>query len=254
MRFMYDSVHPEKIRPDVELVAGYINGPYRWTSAEWARFPDSIRVEISVRSNEYIGTVLDVEPGAVWPPSEAVDWVIARRAAGIIPTVYCGYSNWAMVKAAFNARRVNQPLWWVAKWDGDGTTIPHGAIAKQYVNIEPLYDINVAEDYWPGIDQPPNTAPKEDHMYTFELKPGTNTRDCVPIPVDRSVAVTLVTNGEATVKALGWIAPAGGNGYSQTFAVEDKGAETIRPPRGTAKIDFQYTANNVIRGVVDIIG
>lgn len=158
-RLMYDSVDPNAIPVNAEIVAGYIDGTnYRWPESAWDRFPNSVHVRIARRTYTNDGHVLDVEVGipTVWPPSRAiVDWVLMRRAAGIEPTIYCNQLNdWEPVRAQFAYAGVPEPLWWVARYN-NVATIPAGAIAKQYAN-PPLagghYDLSVVADYWPGVD------------------------------------------------------------------------------------------------------
>lgn len=157
MRTMYDAVTPGNIlkaNPHPQMVAGYLNGTYAWSAADWALFPGAVHVGISIRASDHIGHVLDVEPGDA-TPAESVDWVIARRAAGADPSVYCNASTWPTVVAAFNARGVATPHWWAAKYDGDPTLLP-GCVAKQYLgDVAPGIDISSVADYWPGVDTGP---------------------------------------------------------------------------------------------------
>lgn len=163
-RTMYDSTTPAAIPADAQMVAGYVDGAYAWTDADWARFPNAVKVRIAVNPATNDGHVLDVEPGN-WDAVQSVDWVIMRR-AGIFPTglaeptVYCGiltgYSM-ADVLAAHQARGVPPPQIWLANWDGLAQ-LPTGVIAKQYQHgpIEaPGTDVSIVADYWPGVDPAP---------------------------------------------------------------------------------------------------
>jgi hypothetical protein len=137
----------------IELVGGYDDGRYAWSAADWALFPNSIHVHIAVFSTTNSGHILDVEPGNA-TPAQSVDWVLMRRKAGADPTVYMNTSTWPVVRAAFQARGVPQPHYWVAQYDGN-PTIPTGAIGKQYADNIMLgkpWDISAVADYWPGID------------------------------------------------------------------------------------------------------
>jgi hypothetical protein len=152
MRRMQDAVTPAHIDPAaVDLVAGYINGRYAWTAADWARFPNAVHVEISVFASDTRGHVLDVEPGDA-TPAESVGWVKARRAAGADPSVYCNLAAWPAVRAAFEGAGVPEPHYWIAHYDGD-PAIPAGAVAKQYLgDVAPGIDISSVADHWPGVD------------------------------------------------------------------------------------------------------
>ena len=160
-RICYDSTTPSAIPADAAMVAGYSDGIYAWSAADWARFSNAVQVRIVVNSITDDGDVLDIEPGNN-DALASVDWTIARRAAGAVPTVYCG--NWAPgytmadVVAAHNARGVPPPQFWLADFDGV-QAIPDGCIAKQYANAQMLginADASVVADFWPGVDPMPD--------------------------------------------------------------------------------------------------
>ncbi|HWU22989.1 MAG TPA: hypothetical protein VN088_15745 [Nocardioides sp.] len=152
---MYDAIADKAhlIPADAKMVAGYVDAHYAWTAAHWARFPHAVRVRIAALATTDDGDVLDCEPGNC-TPAESVDWVLMRRRAGKDPTVYCNQMDpgigWPAVRAAFKARGVPEPHYWVADYDGK-QAIPAGAIGKQYQNAG-NYDLSVIADYWPGID------------------------------------------------------------------------------------------------------
>lgn len=153
-RTMYDGITASRLPTGAELVAGYVDGMFAWSAADWARFPASVKVRIAVFSSTNDGEVLDVEPGNA-TPAESVDWVLMRRRAGVDPTVYMNMGTWPTVRAAFEARGVAQPHYWVARYDGVAS-IPAGAVAKQYYNNDQAgYDLSAVADYWPGIDPTP---------------------------------------------------------------------------------------------------
>lgn len=154
MRTLYDSTTPSAIPTSAEMVAGYVDGPFVWSTADWARFPTSVKVRIATRAATNDGHVLDVEPGDA-TAAQAVTWVIMRRKAGIDPSVYCSSSAWPGVRAAFTAAKVAAPHYWIAHYDSS-TAIPAGAVAKQYndpPNTGGHYDLSAVADNWPGVDQ-----------------------------------------------------------------------------------------------------
>ena len=156
MRTMHDSVTASNIPTSAQMVAGYIDGMYAWSLADWQRFPGAIKVRIAVFASTNAGTVLDVERGDA-TPAQAVGWVQRRRAAGVDPTVYCGYStngySWALVIDAFKSAGVPEPHYWIAAYPGIGANLYPGSVAHQYANPGP-YDLSVVADYWPGVDSP----------------------------------------------------------------------------------------------------
>ncbi len=158
MRTMYDSVSAGSIPTTAQMVAGYVDGRYAWSAEDWARVPNAIKVRIAVFASTNDGHVLDVERSDA-TPAQAVGWVQRRRAAGVDPTVYCGYStngySWALVIDAFKSARCPEPHYWVAAYPGNGPNLYPGSVAHQYAN--PLtsgggYDLSVVADYWPGVD------------------------------------------------------------------------------------------------------
>jgi hypothetical protein len=163
MRTMYDGIAEDAaaiaaIPTAIDLVAGYDDGDYAWTAADWDLFPNSTHVHIVVHQGTNSGTVLDVESGNA-TPAQSVDWVLTRRMAGADPTVYCNEQNTLpQVQAAFQARGVIEPHYWVANYDGK-PVLPAGAVAKQYESAAD-WDLSVVADYWPGVDDPtdPGTA------------------------------------------------------------------------------------------------
>lgn len=156
-RVMYDSVDANQIPADAQMVAGYVDGRFRWSDAAWARFPHAVKVRIAVLHTTNDGHVLDVEPGNA-SPTDAVQWVQMRRKAGADPTVYCNASTWPSVRQAFQRASVAEPHYWIAAWNGQ-QTIPPGAVAHQYKTTN-AYDVSIVADYWPGVDPAPKPQPQ----------------------------------------------------------------------------------------------
>jgi hypothetical protein len=139
------------------MVAGYVDGDYRWTAKDWTGFPDAVKVGIATSADTDDGEVLDVERYDA-TVDEAPRWVLMRRAAGVDPSVYCNMATWDPARQAFADAAVPEPHWWVAAWPGAGELIPAGAVAHQYLHPGP-YDLSSVVDYWPGVDPPPRGAP-----------------------------------------------------------------------------------------------
>ena len=171
-RLMYDSVTAAHIPPVSELVAGYIDGTYRWSAADWSRHAGKVLVRVAVDPRTNDGHVLDIEPGNA-DASACVEWVRMRRAAGLAQaTIYCfsdaGPVGFRIsdVREAFRAAGEAEPLYWIAQWDDDPSTFdPSGdprIIAKQYAGSAQTgghYDASVVADYWPGVDEAPMSYP-----------------------------------------------------------------------------------------------
>ncbi|WP_410644481.1 hypothetical protein [Amycolatopsis sp. lyj-346] len=155
---MYDAVTARNIPTSAVMVAGYIDKIKLepWSAADWARFPNAVKVTIVKKASTNAGHVLDVEPGDA-TPAQAPGWVRMRRAAGADPTVYMNLSTWPTVRKAFTDQGVAQPHYWVAKYDNNpawGTGwAALGCVAKQYAgDVAPGIDLSSVADYWPGVD------------------------------------------------------------------------------------------------------
>lgn len=165
MRKMYDAVTATNIPADAQMVAGYIDRIQLrpWSAADWARFPNAVKVTIVKKASTNDGHVLDVEPGDA-TPAEAPGWVRMRRAAGADPTVYCNTSTWPSVRAAFRSANTAEPHYWLARYDGnpawDSGWAAAGVVAKQYAgNVAPGFDLSSVADFWPGVDGEDNDMP-----------------------------------------------------------------------------------------------
>ena len=157
MRIMYDSVNAGAIPADAVMVAGYVDGLFKWSTVDWSRFPHAVKVQIAVFASTNSGQVLDVEDGNA-APTQAPGWVLKRRAAGVDPTVYCSMSLWPKVRQAFIAAKVVEPHYWIAAYPGNGAQLYKGSVAHQYASNS-KFDTSVVADYWPGIDPKPVPKP-----------------------------------------------------------------------------------------------
>ncbi|HEY7594876.1 MAG TPA: hypothetical protein VH969_17120 [Actinophytocola sp.] len=163
-RTMYDSVTPSAIPRGARMVAGYLPpSRYAWSKAEWAMFPNAVKVRIAIFASVNDGHVLDVEPGDA-TPAQAPGWVVMRRRAGVDPSVYCNASTWPTVRAEFRRRGIREPHYWIAKYD-NVARLPAGAVAKQYAN-PPLhgrghFDLSIVANHWPGVDKEDDMQPSD---------------------------------------------------------------------------------------------
>jgi hypothetical protein len=135
---MYDAVTPTNIPESAQVVAGYIDGDYVWSSEDWNRFPSATKVLITV-TGSLKGNVADVETGDM-SPSQAVEWIEAKQSKGMRGcTIYCNRSNLETVWAAC---RGHAYYVWVADWTGSAHEV-RGTIATQYSNVGNRYDLSM---------------------------------------------------------------------------------------------------------------
>lgn len=160
MRTMYDGINADAAGiardfPDAAMIAGYLDGAYAWTAAEWGLFPRAQHVTIVTSANQNAGDVLDVEPGDA-TPGETAGWIAMRKAAGLYrPTIYCSLSTVQAVRVGTGSFILGRD-WdlWVGDWDGTAAVPYPAAAAKQYKDT-PGYDQSaVFDDGWPHRSAP----------------------------------------------------------------------------------------------------
>lgn len=156
MTVMYDSVTAADIPTNAEVVAGYVDGEFAWTQADWERFPNAVKVRIAVSPSTNDGCVLDCESGDA-KPAQCPAWIRMRQSAGVsVPTIYCSISAVPAVQAACEG--LTYALW-IADY-GDpalGTYgVPHlvpGSVATQYADQAAgsggHYDLSLLSGGWP---------------------------------------------------------------------------------------------------------
>ena len=151
--------------PDAAKVAGYANGTYAWSQAEWDLFPHADHVTISVRAEWHVGDVLDVETGDA-TPAEAAGWIEARHAAGLFrPTIYCSLSVVPAVRQATGhlILGVDYDIW-VAKYDRSPSEpavpgLPAARFAAKQYEADTAWDVSAVYDTeWPHR-KPAHPAP-----------------------------------------------------------------------------------------------
>ena len=153
-RTMYDALDLTGIPTNAQVVAYYPHDSR--TNGSVSRFSAStVLVTIDNHGNHTDCDVLDVEPGAAWPPSSVVDpWLAAKQAQGKTGTIYSNLANIGAVRAA--TKRTF--FWWAAQW----TNVPHsvpGSVATQYEGAA-RYDISLVTDAsWPGGGKTPAGPP-----------------------------------------------------------------------------------------------
>jgi hypothetical protein len=127
MTTCYDSTSPDQIPADAPIVAGYIDGLYAWSAAQWARFPGQ-HVTITVFGAAG-ARVADVERGDL-TPAQGADWARREIAAGRRPTIYSDRSTWPEVIKLLGSQAL-QVDWWAADPTGTSHLVP-GSVCTQY--------------------------------------------------------------------------------------------------------------------------
>lgn len=146
---MYDSVTWQAIPADAELVAGYLDGLYRWPNEAWQRFPNAVKVYIVINPRNDSGLVLDCEWGDA-TPADCPGWIRMRQASGLaIPTIYCSASVVPDVQAACTGLTFDL---WVAHYTGVEHLEP-GSAATQWADPDAGsggdWDISLCQSWWP---------------------------------------------------------------------------------------------------------
>jgi hypothetical protein len=203
---MYDGINADAAAihgsyPNTAYVAGYINGNYAWTTAEWNLFPKAVKVQISISASANAGDVLDVEAGDA-SASETAGWIRLRKSAGYYrPTIYTSRSNIPAVREGTGSYVLGTDYdIWVADWTGSAheVTAPGPGVsaicsATQYENAA-NWDVSAVYDSgWPH-----RTAPSS----------GGGSGKVPAEPAD--VRVTAVTS---TSVSLAWNASPGATSY-----------------------------------------
>jgi len=164
---MYDGINAlaagiAKEFPNAPKVAGYVNGTYAWSQADWNLFPDADHVTISTTASANAGDVLDVEAGDA-TPDQSAGWIAMRKAAGLYrPTIYCSRSVIPAVRAGTGSYVLGTDYdIWVADYTGSPheVTAPGSpsvnCAATQYASTA-NYDVSMVYDTaWPHRKPPP---------------------------------------------------------------------------------------------------
>jgi hypothetical protein len=185
MRIMRDSTNPYDIPLDgMDIVAGYIDGIYKWPAAGWTRFAGKKIARIACFSTT-IAEILDVETGDA-TPQQAPPWAVLVRHQNIIPTIYCNRSNYLQIHREFVVQNVSQPLYWVATLDGTKWLLIGEVIACQYAGQNQTgghYDESIVADYWPGVDDMGLTQQEHDWLASVVTALGLGAVDQTKWPV-----------------------------------------------------------------------
>ncbi len=165
---MRDSTTPGVIPlTGLAIAAGYVNGKYAWTPADWSRFIQAgvQMVRIDVAANAWTAaSILDVETGDATPDA-VPGWVKNRHAAfGDVPVIYCSRDALTPVFNACQAAGlsvVRDFRLWIATLDGTPAVADMtGVVAVQAYGSNRTggnYDESIVyDDTWhPSAQTPP---------------------------------------------------------------------------------------------------
>jgi hypothetical protein len=174
---MYDGINSlaagiAKSFPNAAIVAGYINGAYAWTQADWDLFPHANHVQITVTASADAGDVLDVEAGNA-TPGQTAGWIERRKASGYYrPSIYCSLSAVLAVRQGTGAYILGRDYdIWVADWTGSPHEVtapgaPSATCSATQYESTANYDVSVVYDAgWPHrtapTPKPPAKPPAE---------------------------------------------------------------------------------------------
>lgn len=142
MSTLFDSVNWASIPVTAPIVAGYIDGRYKWPAAAWARFPSAIKLKITVFGDKS-ADIGDCENGDMTVNQEA-QWAHAVAFQNRIPVAYSDKSDAPLIKALCTSI----PL---AQWIADPTGVSHivpGSVATQW-GWFPTFDQSTTIAGWP---------------------------------------------------------------------------------------------------------
>jgi hypothetical protein len=152
--------------PTAAKIAGYVNGTYAWSQAEWSLFPHADHVTISVTASANAGDVLDVERGDA-TPDQAAGWIAMRKANGLYrPTIYCSRSVIPAVRAGTGKYILGKDYdIWVADYTGQPHEVaapgnpPATCAATQYESTAGWDASVVFDPAWPHRSAPVTPKP-----------------------------------------------------------------------------------------------
>lgn len=139
---MRDSITAADIPVNTPVVAGYVDGRYVWSAADWDRFPNAVKLTIAT-SSQSSADILDVETGDA-TPAETPGWVDRfNRPGRRRPTIYCNRASWRAVQDVLGTRNVE---YWISTLDG--TEVVPGAVAVQYTDTGGYDESLISDPTW----------------------------------------------------------------------------------------------------------
>jgi hypothetical protein len=145
--FAYDSANPSNIPANAEAVFYYADGRYAWSPH---RFPGAKARGITVLGNPAVASIIDMEPGCVWPPDSGVlrNFVATRMETHGDACVYTFRSAVVECMSALNGLKPGARLW-LTTLDGTAPEEYEGftcAAVQNYGGMTAPYDESVIYD------------------------------------------------------------------------------------------------------------
>jgi hypothetical protein len=136
----YDSASPHNIPSGVHA-AVCINGDFAWRESDIRRMEAVFRYIAVGGESSWAAHArgVDIEPECVWPPENAMPFLVARHKHYGDATAYCDRSVLPQVQELVKNAKI-EVFYWVATLDG---TNVEGSWASQLEDVHNLYDISV---------------------------------------------------------------------------------------------------------------
>lgn len=165
---LFDAVTPGNIPATATEVAGYVDGKYKWSAADWARFTlATVRWRITAIPMNTDADVCDCENGD-YSPTQAAMWAKAVIQLGRRPIIYCSESIWNQVQWQLSLLGISGAAvdWWIAAYNNSPTLVPGipNEVAHQFEDAGP-YDESVVTG---GPSTIPPVALEDDPMRIFD--------------------------------------------------------------------------------------
>ena len=137
----YDSASPGNIPSGVNA-AVCINGRFAWSEHDVRRMGSVFRYIAVGGEPQWAAHArgVDIEPECVWPPEQAIPFLVARHLHFGDATAYCDRSTLPQLRELVDRAGI-RVLYWVATLDD--TRQVEGAWAVQYADVRNLYDVSI---------------------------------------------------------------------------------------------------------------
>jgi hypothetical protein len=147
----FDSVHPESIPADAQVIFPYADGDFKWSQHEIDAFPHAKRRFITVLGDPDHADIIDVERFDA-TPSMCPSFIHARKNLyNSVATIYCNRDTLPRIQEYCRGLTYNV---WLATLDDSIPTVIHGGghlVAVQFRN-DPVHDYDetlVLDVTWP---------------------------------------------------------------------------------------------------------
>jgi hypothetical protein len=141
----YDSANPANIPSGVHA-AVCINGEFAWSARDINRMAKIFRYIAHDPGGNLAEWAphargVDIEPGCIWPPERAMDFLIARHKSNGDATAYCDRSTLPTVRQLVREAKI-EVYEWVSTLDGTQNVTGSWAV-QYYGGVDTPFDISV---------------------------------------------------------------------------------------------------------------